>query len=66
MQNLHRLSTIHYTFRCLTIGRELSEIPANQAKFAPFAHKSHELHEICTIYSSTSSLLNLQQTVPAI
>ena len=57
MQNSHRLSTIHYTFRCLTSGRELSEIPANQVKFAPFAHKSRELREICTIYSSTSSSL---------
>ena len=49
MQNLHHL-LIHYqyTFRCLTISRELSEIPANQAKFTPFAHKSHELCEICT------------------
>ena len=57
MQNSHRLSTIHYTFRCLTSGRELSEIPANQAKSAPVTHKSHELCEICTIYSSTSSSL---------
>ena len=57
MQNLHRLPTIHYTFRCLTIGRELSEISANQAKFTPFAHKSCELCEICTIYSFTSSSL---------
>ena len=47
----------HYTFRCLTSSRELSEIPANQAKFTPFAHKSHELCKICTIYSSTSSSL---------
>ena len=54
MQNSHHLPTIHYTFRCLTISRELSEIPANQAKFAPFAHKSCELHEIRTIYLSTS------------
>ena len=57
MQNSHRLSTIHYTFRCLTSGRELSEITANQVKSAPFAHKSHKLHEICTFYSSTSSSL---------
>ena len=45
------------TLRCLTISRELSEIPANQVKFAPFAHKSRELCEIRTIYSSTSSSL---------
>ena len=57
MQNSHGLSTIHYTFRCLTSGRELSEIPVNQAKSIPFTHKSHELHEIHTIYSSTSSSL---------
>ena len=48
MQNSHRLSTIHYTFRCLTSGRELSEIPANQAKFAPFTHKFHELRKFRT------------------
>ena len=48
MQNLHRLSTIHYTFRCLTSGRELSKIPVNQVKLAPFAHKSHDLREIRT------------------
>ena len=49
MQNSHHLFT-HYIlcFRCLTIGRKLSEIPANQAKFAPFAHKFCELHEFCT------------------
>ena len=49
MQNLHNLFT-HYIlcFRCLTSGGELSEIPANQARFAPFTHKSHELCEICT------------------
>ena len=40
MHNSHRLSTIHYTFRCLTSGRELSEIPVNQAKSTSFAHKS--------------------------
>ena len=47
--NSHHLFT-HYIlcFRCLTIGRELSEIPANQAKFAPFAHKFHELCAFCT------------------
>ena len=35
-------------FRCLTIGRELSEIPANQAEFAPFVHKFCKLCEFCT------------------
>ena len=46
-QNLHHLFT-HYIlcFRCLTIGRELSKIPANQAEFAQFAHRSGELHEL--------------------
>ena len=33
-------------FRFLTIGRELSEIPANRPDFA---HSSCELHEIHTI-----------------
>ena len=48
-QNSHHL-LIHYTlcFRCVTISRELSKIPANQVKFAPFAHKSHELCEFHT------------------
>ena len=40
--------TIHYAFRCLTIGRELSEIPVNQVKFTPFAHKFHKLCKFCT------------------
>ena len=33
-------------FRCLTSGRELPKIPANQTKFAQFAHTSRELHEL--------------------
>ena len=33
-------------FRCLTSGRELPKIPANQTKFAQFAHTSHELREL--------------------
>ena len=47
MQNSHHLFT-HYIlcFRCLTISRELSEIPANQAEFAPFTHKFRELREL--------------------
>ena len=52
MQNLHHLFT-HYIlcFRCLTIGRELSKIPANQAEFAQFTHRTHKLcklHTFCT------------------
>ena len=39
---------IYFVSRCLTDGRELSEIPVNQAKFAPFTHKSRELCEIRT------------------
>ena len=64
MQNSHHLFT-HYIlcFRCLTIGRELSEIPANQAKFAPFTHKFRELREICTkIHLQPSSLFSEQST----
>ena len=63
-QNSHHLFT-HYIlcFRCLTIGRELSEIPANQAKFAPFTHKSCELREICTkIHPQSSSLFSEPST----
>ena len=47
-QNSHHLLT-HYIvcFRCLTSGRELPKIPANQTKFAQFAHTSRELHELC-------------------
>ena len=51
-QNSHHLLT-HYIvcFRCLTSGRELPKIPANQAKFAQFAHGFRELrkfHAFCT------------------
>ena len=35
-----------YSFRCLTSGRELPKIPANQAKFAQFAHTSRELRKL--------------------
>ena len=38
-------------FGCLTSGRELSEIPANQVKFAQFANRScelHKFHAFCT------------------
>ena len=38
-------------FRFLTIGRELSEIPANRPDFAHFTHCSCKLHEICTIHT---------------
>ena len=64
MQNLHHLFT-HYIlcFRCLTIGRELSEIPVNQVKFAPFAHKFCKLREICTkIHPQSSSLFSEPST----
>ena len=46
-RNLHHLLT-HYIvcFRCLTSGRELPKIPANQTKFAQFAHTSRELREL--------------------
>ena len=46
-QNLHNLLA-HYIvcFRCLTSGRELPKIPANQAKFTQFAHTSRELREL--------------------
>ena len=48
MQNLHQLFThLHYVSDA-GLGRELSEIPANQAKFTPFAHKLCELREFCT------------------
>ena len=39
-------------FRFLTIGRELSEIPANQPDFVHFGHSSCELREICTIHAN--------------
>ena len=47
-RNSHHLLT-HYIvcFRCLTSGRELPKIPANQAKFAQFAHRSRELRKFC-------------------
>ena len=35
---------IYFVFRRLPC-RELSEIPANQAEFAPFTHRSHKLHK---------------------
>ena len=48
-RNLHHLLT-HYIvcFRCLTSGRELPKIPANQAKFAQFTHRSRKLRKFCT------------------
>ena len=47
MRHLHHLLT-YYTlcFRCLTSGRELPKIPANQAKLAKFAHTTCELCEL--------------------
>ena len=38
-------------FRCLTIGRELSEILANRPDFAHFAHSSYELRKIRAIHA---------------
>ena len=47
-QNLHQLFThLHYVSDACP-SRELLEIPANQAKFAPFAHKLRELREFHT------------------
>ena len=46
MRNSHKLLTYYILcFRCLTSGRELPKIPANQAKFAQFSHISRELRE---------------------
>ena len=45
-RNSHHLLTYTLCFRCLTSGRELPRIPANQAKFAQFAHIPHELCEL--------------------
>ena len=45
-RNSHKLLTYYILcFRCLTSGRELPKIPANQAKFTQFAHISSELRE---------------------
>ena len=46
MQNLHHLFTHLPYVSDACHGRELSEIPANQAKFAPFAHRFRELREL--------------------
>ena len=53
------LTPLHYTmmlndFRCLTIGRELVEIPANRPDFMHFAHSSGELRKIRTTIISDS------------
>ena len=42
-------------FRCLTISRELVEIPANRPNFTHFAHSSGKLREIHTTMISDSS-----------
>ena len=48
-RNSHHLLTYYIVcFRCLTSGRELTKIPANQAKFAQFTHISQELREFRT------------------
>ena len=38
-------------FRCLTSGRELPKIPANQVKFAQFAHRSCQLRKFCAFHT---------------
>ena len=38
----HFVNIFYFYFRCLTSGRELLKIPANQAKFAQFAQLSRE------------------------
>ena len=38
-------------------GKELSEIPANQAKFASFTHKFHELRKLCVFRTKIHSHL---------
>ena len=48
MQNSHHLFTHLPYVSDACPGRELLEIPANQAKFAPFAHKFHELRSFHT------------------
>ena len=51
-RNSHHLLT-HYIvcFRCLTSGRELPKITANQVKFAQFTHRSHELCKFCAFHT---------------
>ena len=51
----------HYTlrFRCLTSGKELLKIPANQAKFAQFAQLHCELCEFCVF---CTKLIHIQFT----
>ena len=48
MQNSHHLFTHLPYVSDACPSRELSEIPANQAKFAPFTHKFRELHAFRT------------------
>ena len=38
---------------CLTSGRELPKIPANQAKFAQFAHIPRELRELRAFHTKS-------------
>ena len=48
-RNSHKLLTYYILcFRCLTSGRELPKIPANQVKFAQFAHLSSEFRAFHT------------------
>ena len=59
MRNSHHLLTLHLRFRCLTSGRELLKIPANQAKFAQFAQLSHELREFRAFRAFRSKLIHI-------
>ena len=56
-----RTICLHYTlcFRCLTSGRELPKIPANQAKFTEFAHISRELREFREFRAFRSKLIHI-------
>ena len=45
MLNSHNLFIRYTLFSDGCPGRELSEIPANQAEFAPFTHRSRKLHK---------------------
>ena len=44
-------------FRCMTSGRELPKIPANQAKFAQFAHIFRELREFHAFHTKVHPYL---------
>ena len=58
MQNLH-----HYDFRCLTISRELLEIPGNRPDFVHFTHNSGTL---CDIHIYDSRCLTISRELSEI